>query len=81
MIETFQKTEEDFFKLKCKEDSFEDSDKSGSSVLVTIIYDNKIYIFNIGGSRALMPVNGGTKVKQLTVDNKPGNIKEFERAN
>ena len=27
-----------------------------------------------------MSVNGGTKVKQLTVDHKPDNIKEFERA-
>ena len=80
MIETFQKIEEDFFKLKCKEDSLEDSDKSGSCALVTIIHDNKIYIANIGDSRAIMSVNGGTKVKQLTVDHKPDNIKEFERA-
>ena len=80
MTETFQKIEEDFFKLKCKEDSFEDSDKSGSCALVTIIFDNKIYIANIGDSRAIMSVNGGTKVKQLTVDHKPDNIKEFERA-
>jgi hypothetical protein len=80
MTETFQKIEEDFFKLKCKEDSFEDSDKSGSCALVSIIFDNKIYIANIGDSRAIMSINGGTKVKQLTVDHKPDNIKEFERA-
>ena len=80
MIETFQKIEEDFFKLKCKENSFEDSDKSGSCALVAIIFDNKVYIANIGDSRAIMSINGGTKVKQLTVDHKPDNIKEFERA-
>ena len=80
MIETFQKIEEDFFKLKCKEDSFEDSDKSGSCALVAIIFDNKVYIANIGDSRAIMSINGGTKVKQLTVDHKPDNVKEFERA-
>jgi len=80
MIETFQKIEEDFFKLKCKENSFEDSDKSGSCALVAIIFDNKVYIANIGDSRAIMSVNGGTKVKQLTVDHKPDNVKEFERA-
>ena len=80
MIETFQKIEEDFFKLKCKENSFEDSDKSGSCALVAIIFDNKVYIANIGDSRAIMSVNGGTKVKQLTVDHKPDNAKEFERA-
>ena len=27
-----------------------------------------------------MSINGGTKVKQLTLDHKPNNIKEFERA-
>jgi len=79
MIESFQKIEDDFFKLKCK-DNLEDSDKSGSCALVSVIFDNKIYIANIGDSRAIMSMGGGTKVKQLTADQKPDNIKEFERA-
>ena len=79
MIESFQKIEDDFFKLKCK-DNLEDSDKSGSCALVSVIFDNKIYIANIGDSRAIMSIGGGTKVRQLTVDQKPDNIKEFERA-
>ena len=79
MIESFQKIEDDFFKLKCK-DNLEDSDKSGSCALVSLIFDNKIYIANIGDSRAIMSIGGGTKVKQLTADQKPDNIKEFERA-
>jgi len=79
MIESFQKIEDDFFKLKCK-DNLEDSDKSGSCALVSVIFDNKIYIANIGDSRAIMSIGGGTKVKQLTADQKPDNIKEFERA-
>ena len=80
MIETFQKIEEAFFKLHCKEDNLEESDKSGSCALVLIIFDNKLYIANIGDSRAIMSVNGGTKVRQLTADQKPDNLKEFERA-
>ena len=79
MIETFQKIEEDFFKLKCK-DTLEESEKSGSCALISIIFDNKIYIANLGDSRAILSMNGGTKVKQLTVDHKPENVKEFERA-
>ena len=79
MIESFQKIEDDFFKLKCK-DNLEDSDKSGSCALVSVIFDNKIYIANIGDSRAIMSIGGGTKVRQLTADQKPDNIKEFERA-
>ena len=47
---------------------------------MAIIFDNKIYIANIGDSRAIMSLSGGTKVKQLTADHKPDNIKEFERA-
>ena len=79
MIESFQKIEEEFFKLKCK-DTLEESDKSGSCALVAIIIENKLYIANIGDSRAIMSMNGGTKIKQLTVDHKPDNLKEFERA-
>ena len=79
MIESFQKIEEDFFKLKCK-DNLDDSDKSGSCALVSVIFDNKVYIANIGDSRAIMSIGGGTKVRQLTADQKPDNVKEFERA-
>ena len=56
------------------------SDLSGSCALVSIIFDNKIYIANLGDSRAIMSVNGGTKVKSLINDHKPNNPREFERA-
>ena len=79
MIETFQKIEENFFKLYCKE-NIDDSDKSGSCALVAVIFDNKIYMANLGDSRAIMSIAGGTKVRQLTLDHKPDNVKEFERA-
>ena len=79
MTEAFQKVEESFFKLNCKE-TLEASDKSGSCALVVLIFDNKVYIANIGDSRAIMSICGGTKVKQLTMDHKPDNVKEFERA-
>lgn len=79
MIEAFEKAENEFFKIFCK-NSEQVSDYSGSCALVAIIFDNKIYLANIGDSRAIMSINGGTKVKQLTLDHKPNNIKEFERA-
>ena len=78
MIEAFQKAEEEFIKQKCKSD--EEFDNSGSCALVCILFDNKIYISNIGDSRAIMSINGGTKIKQLSVDHKQNNPKEFERA-
>ena len=79
MIETCQKIEEDFFKQKCSY-NLEESDKSGSCALIAVIFDNKIYIAKIGDSRAIMSMNGGVKIKQLTTDHKPENIKEYERA-
>ena len=77
--ETFEKIEEEFFKQKCGT-ILEQSDRSGSCALVSLIFDNKIYIANLGDSRAIMSINGGTKIKALTNDHKPNNPKEFERA-
>ena len=77
--ETFEKIEEEFFKQKCGP-ILEQSDRSGSCALVSLIFDNKIYIANLGDSRAIMSINGGTKIKALTNDHKPNNPKEFERA-
>ena len=79
IVETCQKIEEGFFKEFCK-DKIENLNCSGSCALIAVIFDNKVYIGNIGDSRAIMSINGGTKVKQLTMDHKPDNIKEFERA-
>ena len=78
MTEAFQKAEEEFIKQKCK--SPEEFDNSGSCALVCILFDNKVYISNIGDSRAIMSMSGGTKIKQLSTDHKPNNPKEFERA-
>ena len=77
--DTIIKIEEEFFKQECGK-TLEESDKSGSCALVAIIFDNKIYISNIGDSRAIMSLNGGAKVKVLTTDHKPNDPKEFERA-
>ena len=77
--ETFEKIEEEFFKQKCG-NTLEQSDRSGSCALVSLIFDNKIYIANLGDSRAIMSINGGTKVKALTNDHKPNNPREYERA-
>ena len=77
--ETFEKIEEAFFKQKCGA-TLEQSDRSGSCALVSLIFDNKIYIANLGDSRAILSINGGTKVKALTNDHKPNNPREYERA-
>ena len=78
LTETFKEIEEKFFKEKCS--STENCDGSGSCALTVLIFDNKLFIANIGDSRAILSLNGGTKVKQLTTDHKPDNPREFERA-
>ena len=79
LTETFDKIEEEFFKQKCC-DTLEQSDRSGSCAIISLILDNKIFIANLGDSRAIISQSGGTKIKQLTNDHKPNNLKEFERA-
>ena len=76
LTETFSKLEDDFIN---QNKGKEDMDKSGSCALVCIMTDNKIFMANLGDSRAIMSLNGGNKVKQLTVDHKPNNVKEYER--
>lgn len=54
-------------------------DKSGSCALVTIIVDNKVYIANVGDSRAIMSNYNGEEIVQLTEDHKPNARKEKKR--
>ena len=60
LTETFEKVEVVFFKEKCS-GSLELFVLSGSCGLVSIIFDNKVYIVNIGDSRAIMSMNNGEK--------------------
>jgi len=78
LVETFEKLEDEFYNQN-KNKPKEEIDNSGSCGLVAILTENKIYIANIGDSRAIMSLNNGSKVKQLSIDHKPNNIKEFER--
>ena len=76
--ESFEKIDEEFYN-KNKDKPLNEIDISGSCALVLIMTENKIYIANVGDCRAIMSINNGNKVKQLTFDHKPNNIKEFER--
>ena len=73
ILETFEKIETDFLNKNIE------NDKSGSCVLICLITETKIFLANLGDSRAILSTNFGTKIKQLTYDHKPNNINEFER--
>ena len=59
-----------------KEDNMNILDHSGSCAVVIIIVDKKIYIANVGDSRAILSINLGKEYIIVTEDHKPSNEKE-----
>jgi len=54
-------------------------DRSGSCAVVIIIVDKKIYIANVGDSRAVLSLKYGKEYRVVTEDHKPSNEKEKNR--
>ena len=55
------------------------SDRSGSCAVIVLVVDKKIYVANVGDSRALFSENKGKNIVVVTEDHKPNNIKEKNR--
>ncbi|KAL1509965.1 hypothetical protein ABEB36_004629 [Hypothenemus hampei] len=53
------------------------SEQSGSTAVVVVIKDNKLFCANIGDSRSIACING--KLELLSHDHKPNNTEEYER--
>ncbi len=53
--------------------------KSGSCALIVVIADSMCYIANVGDSRAILSVNKGKQIYQLTNDHKPNSKVERKR--
>lgn len=51
-------------------------DRSGSCAVVILFVDTKIYVANVGDSRALFSENRGKNYVQITEDHKPNNPRE-----
>ena len=75
---TLERLELEFHK-KFNSDEKNPKDVSGSCALVTLIVENKIYLANIGDSKALLSLENGTKFRPITIEHKPNNPKEYER--
>ena len=54
-------------------------DRSGSCAVVILFVDYKIYVANVGDSRALFSENNGKNFVAITEDHKPNNPKEKNR--
>ena len=51
-------------------------DRSGSCAVIILIVDSKVYVANVGDSRALFSENCGKNYVEITEDHKPNNPKE-----
>ena len=77
----FLKAESDFLNNYAldKNNNMNIIDRSGSCAVVIIIVDKKIYIANVGDSRAVLSLKFGKEYRVVTEDHKPSNEKEKNR--
>lgn len=68
--------EHDFCKFALRQTNIE---KSGSCGIVVLIIDDRVYIGNVGDSRAIVSEFGGKVTSDLTRDHKPEEAREKER--
>ena len=54
-------------------------EESGSCALVCLILNETAYIANVGDSRAVLSMNKGKEIIQITTDHKPNNPIEQRR--
>jgi len=54
-------------------------DRSGSCAIVALLVEQKIYVVNVGDSRAIMSADGGNFCMNLSVDHKPNDASEQKR--
>ena len=77
----FQNAEQTFLENYAinPDDSDNVLDRSGSCAVVILFVDTKIYVANVGDSRALFSENRGKNYVQITEDHKPNNPREKKR--
>ena len=77
----FKNAEKDFLENFAidKNDNNNILDRSGSCAVIILFVDAKIYVANVGDSRALFSENYGKNYVEITDDHKPNNIKEKNR--
>lgn len=54
-------------------------DKSGSCAIVALLIEKRVFIINVGDSRAIMSYDGGNQCVNLSVDHKPNDVAEQKR--
>lgn len=54
-------------------------DRSGSCAIVAMLIETKVYVINVGDSRAIMSCDGGNFCVNLSVDHKPNDDREQKR--
>ena len=75
----FHFAEKDFIRNHAKNNDNTILDKSGSCAVIILLVDTKMYVANVGDSRAVMSINNGKLCRQITIDHKPNSPEEQKR--
>ena len=59
--------------------SYKGIDSSGSCAIVVVVIENRVFIANVGDSRAILSSKNGSKFYALSRDHRPGDEKEYKR--
>ena len=54
-------------------------DKSGSCAIIILTVETECYVANVGDSRAIMSIDNGMRVYDLSQDHRPNEEPEFYR--
>ena len=58
----------EFLKIADKKGSV---DNSGAAVIMALIVNDTCYVANVGDCRAILSLDGGKTIRQITTDHKP----------
>eukprot|EP01017_Pseudomicrothorax_dubius_P028512 TRINITY_DN3388_c0_g1_i4.p1 TRINITY_DN3388_c0_g1~~TRINITY_DN3388_c0_g1_i4.p1 ORF type:complete len:642 (+),score=110.25 TRINITY_DN3388_c0_g1_i4:89-2014(+) len=76
---SFRQIEEKFLEIAVNTRTDGKPEKAGSCAIVVMVVDDWCHVANVGDSRAVMSMEGGTKVAQLSRDHRPLEDSEFTR--
>ena len=54
-------------------------DRSGSCAIVALLFEKRVFVVNVGDSRAILSCDGGNYCINLSLDHKPNDSAEQKR--
>eukprot|EP00831_Metopus_contortus_P037010 TRINITY_DN29214_c0_g1_i2.p1 TRINITY_DN29214_c0_g1~~TRINITY_DN29214_c0_g1_i2.p1 ORF type:complete len:312 (-),score=42.02 TRINITY_DN29214_c0_g1_i2:103-1038(-) len=79
ILQAFEEIEQRFLTLASERSASGECERAGSCALACLIINSKVFIINLGDSRALLSKHRGSFVKALSIDHKPELSSETQR--